>query len=44
MNNFEIEIKITGKTTSVKPLTENSSGCKIVKESLKQLGLGFKEW
>ncbi|MFO0385171.1 MAG: DUF499 domain-containing protein [Flavobacteriales bacterium] len=43
MNNVEIEIKITGKTTSAKPLTENSPEYKIVKESAKQLGLGFEE-
>lgn len=42
-NNIEIEIKIKGKSTSVKPLSENSQEYKIVKESAKQLGLNFEE-
>jgi hypothetical protein len=42
-NNIEIEITIKGRSTSMKPLTENSPEYKIVKESAKQLGLNFKE-
>lgn len=42
-NNIEIEISIKGKSTSIKPITENSSEYKIVKESAKQLGLNFRE-
>lgn len=42
-NNIEIEIKIKGKSTTAKPLTENSQEYKIVKESAKQLGLNFDE-
>lgn len=42
-NNIEIEIRIKGKSTVAKPLTENSQEYKIVKESAKQLGLNFEE-
>lgn len=42
-NNIEIEIRIKGKSTSVKPLSESSQEYKIVKESAKQLGLNFEE-
>lgn len=42
-NNIEIEIRIKGKTTNSKPLTETSQEYKIVKESAKQLGLNFEE-
>jgi hypothetical protein len=42
-NNIEIEIRIKGKSTSSKPLTETSQEYKIVKESAKQLGLNFEE-
>lgn len=42
-NNIEIEIRIKGKSTTAKPLTENSQEYKIVKESAKQLGLNFEE-
>ena len=42
-NNIEIEIRIKGKSTTAKPLTENSQEYKIVKESAKQLGLNFDE-
>jgi len=42
-NNIEIEIKIKGKSTSLKPLTESSQEYKVVKESARQLGLDFKE-
>jgi hypothetical protein len=42
-NNIEIEIKIKGKSTNAKPLTEGSQEYKIVKESAKQLGLQFDE-
>ncbi|MBN1466264.1 hypothetical protein JXA02_10905, partial [candidate division KSB1 bacterium] len=42
-NKVEINIKITGKSTSVKPLSESSTAYKIAKESAKQLGLGFEE-
>ena len=39
----EIDIKIAGKTSSAKPLTENNAAYKIAKESAKQLGLEFEE-
>ncbi|MFZ4400748.1 MAG: DUF499 domain-containing protein [Bacteroidales bacterium] len=42
-NNIEIEIRIKGKSTYAKPLTETSQEYKIVKESAKQLGLNFEE-
>lgn len=42
-NNIEIEIRIKGKSTLAKPLSENSQEYKIVKESAKQLGLHFEE-
>ncbi len=42
-NNIEIEIKIKGKSTQAKPLTDASQEYKIVKESAKQLGLNFNE-
>jgi len=42
-NNIDIEIRIKGKSTTNKPLTENSAEYKIVKESAKQLGLNFEE-
>ena len=42
-NNIEIEIRIKGKSTAAKPLSENSQEYKIVKESAKQLGLNFEE-
>lgn len=42
-NNIEIEIKIKGKSTQAKPLTDASQEYKIVKESAKQLGLNFEE-
>ena len=42
-NNIEIEIRITGRSTRAKPLTESSQEYKIVKESAKQLGLNFEE-
>ncbi len=42
-NNIEIEIRIKGKSTNLKPLSENSPEYKIVKESAKQLGLNFNE-
>jgi hypothetical protein len=42
-NNIEIEIRIKGKSTSAKPLSESSQEYKIVKESAKQLGLNFDE-
>jgi hypothetical protein len=42
-NNIEIEIKITGKSTQSKPLTETSPVYTSVKESAKQLGLSFSE-
>jgi hypothetical protein len=38
-----IEIKIKGKSTSAKPLSESSTEYKVVKESAKQLGLNFEE-
>jgi hypothetical protein len=41
-NNIEIEIKIKGKSTTSKPITENSQEFKIIKESAKQLGLNFE--
>lgn len=42
-NNIEIEIKVKGRSTNAKPLTEASQEYKIVKESAKQLGLNFDE-
>ncbi len=42
-NNIEIEIRIKGKSTSLKPLSETSQEYKIVKESAQQLGLSFEE-
>ena len=42
-NNIEIEIRIKGKSTSAKPITESSQEYKIAKESAKQLGLTFEE-
>jgi hypothetical protein len=42
-NNIEIEIRIKGKSTTAKPITETSQEYKIVKESAKQLGLNFEE-
>jgi hypothetical protein len=42
-NNIEIEIRIKGKSTSAKPITESSPEYKVVKESAKQLGLNFSE-
>ena len=42
-NNIEIEIKIKGKSTTSKPLSESSQEYKIIKESAKQLGLNFEE-
>jgi Protein of unknown function (DUF499) len=42
-NNIEIEIKIKGKSTVSKPISETSQEYKIVKESAKQLGLNFDE-
>ncbi len=42
-NNIEIEIKVKGKSTKAKPITESSAEYKIVKESARQLGLNFEE-
>lgn len=42
-NNIEIEIKIKGKSSATRPLTENSQEYKVVKESAKQLGLKLEE-
>lgn len=42
-NNIEIEIRIKGRSTASKPLSETSQEYKIVKESAKQLGLNFEE-
>ena len=42
-NGVEIEVRIKGKSTLTKPLTENSDQYKIAKESAKQLGLSFEE-
>jgi hypothetical protein len=42
-NNIEIEIRIKGKTTAGKPITDNSPEYKVVKEAAKQLGLDFEE-
>jgi hypothetical protein len=42
-NSIEIEVIIKAKSTPAKPLTESSQEYKIVKESAKQLGLGFEE-
>jgi predicted AAA+ superfamily ATPase len=42
-NNIEIEIRVKGKSTKAKPITESSQEYKIVKESARQLGLSFEE-
>lgn len=42
-NQVEIEIKIKGKSTKAKQITENSQEYKIIKESAKQLGLDLEE-
>ena len=42
-NNIEIQIKIKGRSTQARPLTDTSQEYKIVKESAKQLGLDFQE-
>lgn len=42
-NNIEIEIRVKGKSTSAKPITESTQEYKIVKESARQLGLNFEE-
>lgn len=42
-NHVEIEIKIKGKSTKSKPITESSPEYKILKESAKQLGLDLEE-
>lgn len=42
-NNIEIEIKIKGKSSLAKPISENSQEYKIIKESAKQLGLKLEE-
>lgn len=42
-NHVEIEIKIKGKSTKSKPITENTPEYKIIKESAKQLGLDLEE-
>jgi hypothetical protein len=42
-NNIEIEVKIKGKSTEAKPLSENSQEYKIIKESANQLGLEMEE-
>ncbi len=42
-NNIEIEIRIKGKSTASKPITESSQEYKVAKESAKQLGLNFEE-
>lgn len=42
-NNIEIEIRVKGKSTNAKPITESSQEYKIVKESARQLGLNFEE-
>jgi hypothetical protein len=42
-NDIEIEIRIKGKSTASKPLSESSQEYKIIKESAKQLGLNFEE-
>ncbi len=42
-NKIEIEIRITGRSTAAKPITESSPEYKVIKESAKQLGLNFEE-
>lgn len=42
-NQVEIELKITARSTSNTPITENSPQYKVVKESARQLGLDFGE-
>lgn len=42
-NNIEIEIRITGKSTSARPITEDAQEYKIIKESARQMGLRLDE-
>lgn len=42
-NRVEITVSIRGRSTTVKPLTENSAEYKIIKESARQLGLTLEE-
>lgn len=42
-NKIEIEIRIKGKSTPSKPITEARPEYKVIKESAKQLGLNFEE-
>ncbi len=42
-NNIEIEIKIKGRSTLAKPLTDTSQEYRVIKESARQLGLNFEE-
>lgn len=42
-NRVEITVSIKGRSTTAKPLTENSAEYKIIKESARQLGLTLEE-
>lgn len=42
-NNIEIQIRIKGKSTVAKPLSQSCQEYKSVKESARQLGLNFEE-
>lgn len=42
-NRVEITVSIKGRSTSAKPLTENSAEYKVIKESARQLGLTLEE-
>jgi hypothetical protein len=42
-NRVEITVSIKGRSTTAKPLTENSAEYKIIKESARQLGLRLEE-
>jgi hypothetical protein len=42
-NQVEIEIRIKGKSNSHSRITEGGKLYQVIKESAKQLGLGFEE-
>jgi hypothetical protein len=42
-NNVEIEVRIKGKSNSNSRITESGKLYQVIKESAKQLGLGFEE-
>lgn len=42
-NNIEIEVRIKGKSTKANPIIESGQVYKVIKESVKQLGLDLEE-